>query len=115
MAISDPPALVGAALRRGKHETTILDRARAQQHMPVRLAGLLGKGRWYRQERSAGLGERTIKRREAQIVADGQAEPAPRQIGEHGKLAGAVIVGFAIAFAASEIDVEHVDLVVARN
>ena len=32
--------LMQAGLRRGKHEAAGLDRARAQQHMPVRFAGL---------------------------------------------------------------------------
>ncbi len=37
--------LVLAALRGREHEAAVLDRAGAHQHMPMRLAGLLGEGR----------------------------------------------------------------------
>ena len=107
--------LVLAALRRREHEGAVLDRARADEHMPMRLAGLSGEGRRNRQERAAGLGERAVERREAQVVADGQAEPAPRQVGGDGDLARPVVARLAIALAVGEIDVEHVDLVVARD
>ena len=60
-------------------------------------------------------GERAVKRGEAQIVADGQAEPAPWQVGGDADFAGTVVARLAIALAAAEIDVEHVDLVVARD
>ena len=36
--------LVLAALRRREHEGSVLDRPRADKHMPMRLAGLLGEG-----------------------------------------------------------------------
>ena len=107
--------LVLAALRGREHEAAVLDRAgahRARANAPRRSAG---EGRRDRQERGAGLGQRAVERGEAQVVADGQAEPAPRQVGDHGELAGAVAARFAIALAAGEIDVEHVDLVVARD
>ena len=107
--------LVLAALGGGEHEAAVLDRARAHQHVPMGLAGLFGEGGGDRQERGAGLGQRAIERREAQIVANRQAEPAPRQVGDDGELAGTVGVGFAIALATGEIDIEHVDLVVARG
>src|SRR4051812_37380598 len=107
--------LVPAALRRGEDETAILDGAGALQHMPMRLAGLPGESRGYGEERSAGFGQAAIQRREAQVVADGQAEPPPGQIGPHAEIARAVIARFAIALAAGEIDVEHVDLVIARD
>src|SRR5579862_2916761 len=79
----------------------------------MRLAGLPGESRRYGEERGARLGQRAIKRWKAQIVTDGQTEPAPRQVGDHGKIAGAIIAGFAVALAAGKIDVEHMDLVVA--
>ena len=107
--------LVLAALRRGEHVAAVLDGAGAHQHVPVRLAGLLGEGRGNGEERRAGLRQRAVERREAQIVADGQAEPAPRQVVQHGKLAGPIAPRLAIALAVGQIDVEHVDLVVARD
>ena len=81
----------------------------------MRLAGLSGEGGRDGEKRAAGLGQRPVERREAQIVADGQAEPAPRQVGGDADFAGTVAARLAIALAAGEIDVEHVDLVVARD
>src|SRR5208282_2049531 len=81
----------------------------------MRLAGLPGEGRRYGEERGASLGHRAIERRETQIVTDRQAEPAPWQVGDNGKLASAIIVGFAVTLAAGKLDVEHMNLVVARG
>ena len=92
MAESLAAVLVPAALGGGEHEAAVLDRACAHQNVPMRLAGLLGEGRGDREERSAGLGQRAIERREAQIVADGQAEPAPRQVGDDRELARPIAV-----------------------
>src|SRR5204863_8611606 len=83
--------------------------------MPVRLAGLPREGRRDRQERRAGFGERAIERRKAQVVADRKPEPPPWQVVYHRKLARPVAARLAIAFATFEVDVEHVDLVVARD
>src|SRR6185437_14257117 len=46
VTIGTPAVGVQAALRRGDHEGAILNRPRAKQHMPVRLAGGFGKGGW---------------------------------------------------------------------
>ena len=81
----------------------------------MRFAGLSGEGRRNGEKRAAGLGERAVKRGEAQIVADGQAEPPPGQVGGDADLARTVVARLAIALAAGEIHVEHVDLVVARD
>ena len=115
MAEGVAAVLVAPALRGREHERRVLDRAGAQQHVPVRLAGLLGEGRRAREEGRAGLGQRPVQRREAQVVADRQAEPAPGQVGDHGLLARPVAARLAVALAAGEIDVEHVDLVVAGD
>ena len=96
-------------------KAAVLDGAGAQQRVPMRLAGLLGEGRRHGEERGAGFGQRAIQRRKAQVVADRQPEPAPRQVGDHGGLAGLVVGRFAIALAVVQVDVEHVDLVVARQ
>ena len=107
--------LVPAALGRGEHEAAVLDgRARistCQWASPVCLVKAEGIAR----NEAPASAQRAIERREAQIVANRQGEPAPRQVGDHGKVAGTVGVGFAIALAAGEVDVEHVDLVVARG
>ena len=115
MAEGRAAVLVVAALRGREHERAVLDGAGAHQHMPVRLAGLPRERRGDREEGRAGLGERAIERGEAQVVADGEAEPAPRQVGEDREIARPVAARLAIALAAFEIDVEHVDLVVARD
>src|SRR3954469_15444726 len=107
--------LVFAALRGRDHETAVLDRACAHQHMPVCLAGLARERGRDRQEGRAGFGERTIERREAQVVADRHPEPAPWQVGDNRKVALTIAVRLAIALAALQVDVEHVDLVVARR
>src|SRR5450756_282083 len=104
--------LVLAALRGGEHEAAILDGAGAVQHMPMRLASLLGESRRDREHGGASLRQRAVERRETQVVADRQSEPAPRQIAQHRLLARPVAVRFAIALAVAKIDVEHVDLVV---
>src|SRR5262245_1626229 len=39
-----PAVLVLAALCRREHEGAVLDRTRAHEHMPMRLASLLGEG-----------------------------------------------------------------------
>jgi hypothetical protein len=66
-------------------------------------------------ERSTGFRQCTVQRREAQVVADRNAEAAPWQVMHDGELARPEIVRFAVALAVGEIDVEHVDLVVARD
>src|SRR5262245_1036605 len=53
-------ALMLAGLGSGQHETAVLDRTGAQQHVPVRLAGWFGEGRGDRQEIGARLGRSQI-------------------------------------------------------
>ncbi len=107
--------LMLAALRGREDEGAVLDGAGAVEHVPMGFAGLLRERRGDGEKRGARLRQRAIERGEAQVVANREAEPAPWQVGGHGDLAGPVVAGFAIALAAGEIDVEHVDLVVARD
>ena len=79
MAEGFAAVLMLAALRGGDHERAVLDGAGAQQHVPVRLAGLPGEGGGHGQHIGAGQRLGAEKLREAQIVADGEAEPADRQ------------------------------------
>src|SRR5665811_1510585 len=109
MAEGLAPVLVLAALRGGEYEAAVLDGAGADQHMPMRLASLLGESRRDREHGGAGFRQRAVERRETQVVADRQSEPAPRQIAQHRLLARPVAVRFAIALAVAKIDVEHVD------
>src|SRR5215470_16387218 len=115
MTESRASVLVQAALGSGQHEAAVLDGARPDQDVPVGLAGLLGKRRRNGDEGSPGLRERAIERGKAQVIADRQAQSAPWQIGGDRALTRFEAVRLAIAFAASEVDVEHVDLVITRN
>src|SRR5215475_7766969 len=115
MAESRAPVLMQTALGGREHVAAILDGTRADQDVPVGLAGLLGKRRRNGNERGAGLRERAVKRWKTQIIADRQAQPAPWQIGRDRALTGFEAVRLAIALAAGEIDIEHVNLVVTRD
>src|SRR5262245_64476410 len=105
MAEGVAAVLVPAALRGREYEGAVLDRACAHEDVPMRLAGLLGERGRDRDEGRAGLRERSIERRETQVVADRQPEPTPRQVGDDRDLAGAEVARFAVALAAREIDV----------
>ena len=115
MAIGGPAGIVGAALGGRYHEAAGFDGAGAQQHMPVGAAGRNGEGGRHGQDRSARLGQRPVQIAEAQVVADGHADAAPRGLRQHRLVAGAERRRLAVALAIGEIDVEHVDLVVARR
>jgi hypothetical protein len=104
-----------AALRRCEHEGAGLDGAGARQDMPMRLSGLLGKGGRDGDELGAGRSERAIERGEAKVVADAQAHPAEGEIGEHRLGARTEILRLAVALAAGKVDIEHMQLVVARG
>ena len=54
-----------ARLRRGEHVGAGLDRAGAQQHLPVRRAGRHGEGRGHGQHLRPGLGEIAVEARES--------------------------------------------------
>jgi hypothetical protein len=79
----------------------------------VRLEGGAGEGRGHQQDRSARLGERPVELREAQVVADAEADPPERRLGDHRRVAGRYHRALAVALAAGQVDVEQVDLVVA--
>src|SRR6516162_2187748 len=115
MTIAAPPRSVLTRLRGCKDKAAILDRSRAQQHAPMGVAGRHGKDRGNRQKIGTGLRQRTIKVRKTYIIANAHAEPAPRDLDDDGAVARPVGVAFPIAFTAWQIDIEHVDLIVARD
>src|SRR5207237_7765654 len=98
-----------------EHERAVFNGACAHQNVPVRLAGLPGEGRRDSKECGAGFGKCAIERRKAQVVADGKPKPPPRQIGQYREVARTIAARLAIALAALEVDIEHVDLVVTRD
>ena len=67
------------------------------------------------QHLGAGLGERAVERGKAQIIADRQADRTADAGREHRFMARHDGRGFAVEVAVVEIDIEHVDLVVARG
>jgi hypothetical protein len=70
---------VAARLRGGDDEQSRFDRPRAQQHMPMRLAGRNGERGRNRDHVGVGFGEAREQAGEAQVVADGEAELADRR------------------------------------
>ena len=101
-----------AALGGGADVTAVLDRPGAQKDVPVGLAGDAGEGRGHRQEPGPRLGEDAVKGGETQIVANRHAEHPPRGRGDDGASTRLEDRRFAVGFAARQIDVEHMDLVV---
>src|SRR5207237_9921632 len=55
------------------------------------------------------------KHRKAQVIANRQPQLAPGQIRRDRNLSGTIVARLTIALAACKIDVEHMDLVVARD
>src|SRR3954451_19943581 len=109
MAVGAAAAGVGAALRRCEDESTGLDGAGAQQHMPMRLAGRHGESGGNADYLSARLRQIAGELRKAEIGADRHAESAPRRRREDGLRTGTDPFGFAINLAVRQIDVEEVD------
>ena len=75
-----PPALLRVAERsplpRRHHEALVLDRARAEQDLPVVLPRLVLELRRHEQHLRAHDHQSAVELREAEVVADRQAEPA---------------------------------------
>ena len=106
--------LVAAALGRGEHPRACLDGTRAQQHLPMSLPGGTGEGAGHRQHTRPRLGEQAVEIGEAQVVADREPDDSRCGGGDHGTVAGFVVRRLLPALSAADLDIEHVDLVVAR-
>src|SRR5579863_2444097 len=76
VSVGSPAIGVQAALRRRDHEGAILDRPRAQQNVPVRLAGGLGESRWRGEGEGAFFGHLAIKLWKADVVTDRKTDLA---------------------------------------
>jgi len=102
-------------LGRGNDEQSRLDRARPEQCMPVRLSGGNSEGGRDGNDISTRFGDARKQGGEPQVVANGETELADRgAVDDDRVLAGAVDGRLAPALAGREVDVEQVDLVVAR-
>ena len=95
----------------GEDEDLVLDRAGAQQHLPVVPAGGGGEGRGDGEEAGAAQGEDAEQLREAQVVADGETKDRAVDGRRDDLLARLLEVRLAVGDAA-DVDVEHVDLAV---
>src|SRR5260370_19215330 len=83
--------------------------------MPVRPTRGLGESRWYRENGRPYLREGPIELRKPHVIADGQAEFGPRQVGHDGFAAACNRVRFPVSFSRGQIDIEEMDLAVARS
>src|SRR6476660_4264052 len=115
MAVGVSAIFMFTALCGGKYETAVFDGPRPHENVPVCFAGLLGECGRDRQHGCPGFGECAIERGKAQVVANGKTQAAPREICQHRQFAGAVVARLAITLAACKVDVEHMNLVVARE
>ena len=119
--IDDLRAAVGTArrpvlapLRRSDHEALALDRARAQQDLPVITPRGNRERRGNEQHRRAEIDERAVELRKADVVADRQAERAARKLRDDDLASGRDVRRFA-QHGAGKIDVEEVDLSIPRE
>ena len=119
--VDDRRAAIGAVLRRrlavlvGRdHERSVLDRPRAQQHVPVIAAGRQRERRWDREDPRAADREDPVELAEAQVVTDGESQLDAVDVGADDLLARLLARRLLIADPA-HLDVEHVDLAVGRR
>ena len=110
-----PTVFMQSALRRGQDEGAGFDGAGAQQDFPMGLAGRSGEGGGNRDHRRPRLGQLAMQMGKADVVADGQAQPAPGRVGDHRPVARPHRGAFAVSLAVRQIDVEDMQLVIARR
>ncbi len=104
-----------APLRRRGHEALILDRARTEQDLPVRDAGLVLELRGNREQLGAECHESTEQLREAEVVTDGQSDPhVLDRVGDELRARGEGR-GLAEGRLPFEVDVEEMDLPIASR
>ena len=110
---------VQAALAGRDDETLVLNRTGAQQRLPMRLAGLVGERRRHTQQLGTALRQTAIQLGKAQVVTHRQTQRA--DIGGHHDVGGltrrdgarlAILID---AITTVDIDIEQMNLVVARN
>src|ERR1700761_7062428 len=105
-----------AGLRAGADIGLRLDRPRAEQDLPMVLAGLHGESGRQRNDLRALLSKRLEQVGEAQIVADRTADgDAFAIIGDGGRLAGLHRRALVIDDAVRRRDVKEMDLAIARD
>src|SRR5215471_12941560 len=101
-----------SALRRGEHVALILDRASAQQQMPMRSAGR--RGECGRSENECKLAHPAIELGKTQVVANRKADAAARQLCRDDVRARLDGLAFVVALVAAR-EGEEMNLVVTGN
>ena len=89
MAIGRAAVGMDAALRRGDDVTAGLDRTRANERMPMRLAGGHREGGGNGDHLRPAIDERAIEFGEAQIITDAEAQTADWRVDERDRFAAA--------------------------
>ena len=79
----------------------------------MRAAGLIGKRGRHGQDTGAFVRERAVEVRKADVVTNRHADGQAFQIGDHGFGARMIAVALTVGLGLRDLDVEHVDLVVA--
>ena len=93
----------------------VLDRAGAQQQLPVRLAGRVGEGRRHAQQVAGRLHQRAVQLGKAQVVADAQADAQRRRPAAPPAALPASSTRAFVVLLAAVVEGEQVHLVVARG
>ncbi|MNT38413.1 hypothetical protein D3C72_1746030 [compost metagenome] len=115
MTVSFPWPRVGTALRGGQDITLGFNRPRADQHLPMRRAGYGGERCRSTDQFGPGSAQGAVQFREAQVIAYAQAQASDRGIGNHHLAAMGIVIRLPIAATVvGDIDIEQVQLVVAR-
>ena len=104
-----------ADLRRGEDVRGVLDRPRPEQDLPVVATSALGEVGRDGQDRRAGQRERAVELREAQVVADRQADGGAVDVGRDQPVAGRHPGRLGVDRAGLDRDVEQVDLAIPRG
>src|SRR5690606_17854244 len=113
MAPGTALVVVPAALVSGQYVALSFYGPRPQQHLPVRFAGSVGKGRRYADDLGPLLAQALKQAGKTQVVADCQPELPHRGVDHNDFIPRGKAFGFAIAVVSvADIGIEQVNFVV---
>src|SRR5690625_1759048 len=115
MAVGPSICDMGSALSRREDEAAGFDRSGPQQHVPMGATGELGEGSGNRKKACALFRQYAVKLRKAQVIADAQPQRTPGQRSHHHLFSWLEGLGLPVVLAVGDVDVEHVNLVIARR
>ena len=115
MGAASAPLVCGmeAALGRRQNKTSVFNGTGAQKTFPMRSTRRVIKRGGHGQYGRTGLCQGAIQRGKAQIIADAHPDPAERRVRHHRPCPRPIAGRFTILLGCRDIDVEHVDLVIA--